>query len=55
MQPAEKTAVVPSFDDIIELAREDMGKVDTLIRRSLQSDVMLVSQVSEYIQKGIIG
>jgi len=49
MQPAEKTAVVPSFDDITELAREDMGKVDTLIRRSLQSDVMLVSQVSEYI------
>ncbi len=49
MQPAEKSPSFPAFEDVTELARDDMGKVDALIRRSLQSDVMLVSQVSEYI------
>lgn len=49
MQPAEYSTAVPAFEDVISLAREDMGKVDALIRVSLQSDVMLVSQVSEYI------
>jgi octaprenyl-diphosphate synthase len=49
MQPAEYSPSFPAFEDVTELARDDMGKVDALIRRSLQSDVMLVSQVSEYI------
>ncbi|MDH4073441.1 MAG: octaprenyl diphosphate synthase [Gammaproteobacteria bacterium] len=38
-----------SFDDARALARDDMQAVDALIRRSLESDVLLVSQVSEYI------
>jgi octaprenyl-diphosphate synthase len=49
MQPAQESPAIPAFEDVIELARDDMGEVDALIRRSLQSDVMLVSQVSEYI------
>ena len=49
MQPAETTPAFPAFEDVNSLASEDMRAVDALIRRSLQSDVMLVSQVSEYI------
>ena len=49
MQPAEKSAVQPGFEDVRRLAEADMQAVDTLIRNSLKSDVMLVSQVSEYI------
>jgi len=49
MQPAEKTADLLSFEDIKVLAQDDMRAVDDLIRRSLQSDVLLVSQVAEYI------
>ena len=49
MQPVEKTADLLSFEDVKALARNDMGAVDDLIRSSLQSDVLLVSQVAEYI------
>jgi len=49
MQPAEKSPALPAFEDVAALASEDMAEVDALIRRSLQSDVTLVSQVSEYI------
>ena len=49
MQPAEKTADLLSFEDVKALARDDMGAVDDLIRSSLHSDVLLVSQVAEYI------
>jgi len=49
MQPAENSPALPAFEDVISLAREDMDEVDAVIRRSLKSDVMLVSQVSEYI------
>jgi octaprenyl-diphosphate synthase len=42
--PAELT-----LRDVHELAGPDMRAVDALIRESLKSDVMLVSQVSEYI------
>jgi len=49
MQPVEKTAAQPGFEDVKTLATDDMLAVDDLIRQSLQSDVMLVSQVSEYI------
>ena len=41
--------MLPSFDDVIELARRDMLAVDELITASLESDVALVSQVSQYI------
>jgi len=49
MQPAKKSPHFPCFEDVKSLTREDMQQVDALIRRSLHSDVMLVSQVSEYI------
>jgi octaprenyl-diphosphate synthase len=49
MQAAENTSISLSFDDVRELARDDMRAVDRLIRGSLASDVALVSQVSEYI------
>ena len=49
MQVAEKTPVSIRFDDIAELAQSDMQAVDRLISESLESDVSLVSQVSEYI------
>ena len=46
---ADKSANLPGFEDVKTLAREDMRAVDALIRQSLQSDVLLVSQVAEYI------
>jgi octaprenyl-diphosphate synthase len=49
MQVAEKTPDSISFDDIAALAAGDMRAVDQLISESLESDVALVSQVSEYI------
>ena len=49
MQVAEKTPDSVSFDDIAALAADDMHAVDRLIAASLESDVALVSQVSEYI------
>jgi len=49
MQVAEKTPNPVSFDDIAALATSDRRAVDQLIADSLESDVALVSQVSEYI------
>jgi octaprenyl-diphosphate synthase len=49
MQPAEITRDSLSIGDVNALAGDDMQAVDALIRQSLQSDVTLVSQVSEYI------
>ena len=49
MQPAKKTPDTLSIEDVNALASDDMQAVDALIRQSLQSDVTLVSQVSEYI------
>lgn len=49
MQAAEKTPVAVDFDDIAALAADDRRAVDALITASLESDVMLVSQVSQYI------
>lgn len=49
MQAAEKTLDSPTFADVVELARDDMEAVDRLISTSLESDVALVSQVSQYI------
>ncbi len=49
MQVAEKTPDSVSFDDIAALAAGDMRAVDELISESLESDVALVSQVSQYI------
>jgi octaprenyl-diphosphate synthase len=49
MHAVEKTLVLPSFADVTELAHDDMRAVDELIKTSLESDVTLVSQVSQYI------
>ena len=49
MQVAEKTRESLSFDDVATLANDDMQAVDRLIAVSLESDVALVSQVSQYI------
>jgi octaprenyl-diphosphate synthase len=49
MQVAEKITHTISFDDIAALAASDIRAVDELISSSLESDVALVSQVSEYI------
>jgi len=49
MQVLQKSAGILSIDDVLVLARDDMRAVDELISTSLESDVALVSQVSEYI------
>lgn len=49
MRAAEQSPVSTAFDDVKQLASGDMRAVDELIRDSLRSDVLLVSQVSEYI------
>jgi len=46
---SSQAADPPTFEDVKTLARDDMRAVDDLIRKSLQSDVLLVSQVAEYI------
>lgn len=49
MQLAEKTTRSVRFDDVAALADNDMQAVNRLITASLESDVALVSQVSQYI------
>ena len=49
MHAAEKPQIPPTFAAVTNLAREDMRAVDQLIKASLESDVALVSQVSQYI------
>jgi len=49
MQLAEQSPDTQTFDDVVALARADMQAVDRLISKSLDSDVALVSQVSQYI------
>ena len=49
MQVAEKTPVALRFDDVVAIAEKDRRAVDQLIAESLESDVALVSQVSQYI------
>ena len=52
MRPAANIPAQTTFNDVRELGRSDMEAVDALIRESLASDVLLVSQVSEYIVTG---
>jgi octaprenyl-diphosphate synthase len=49
MYAIDNPVELPSFDDVLTLAHDDMRSVDRLISASLESDVALVSQVSEYI------
>jgi octaprenyl-diphosphate synthase len=49
MQVAQKTTDSVNFDDVAALVSDDIEAVDRLIIESLDSDVALVSKVSEYI------
>ncbi|MBT8088530.1 MAG: octaprenyl diphosphate synthase [Gammaproteobacteria bacterium] len=49
MHVATKTPAAPGFDEIAAPADQDMQAVNRLIAESLESDVALVSQVSQYI------
>jgi len=49
MQAVEKSPDSATFEDVVALTRDDMQAVDRLISTSLESDVALVSQVSQYI------
>ena len=49
MRAAAELSDSLSFEDVKALGKADMTAVDALIRQALESDVMLVSQVSEYI------
>ena len=49
MQVAELKPETVNFDEVAMLATDDMDAVNRLITSSLESDVALVSQVSEYI------
>jgi octaprenyl-diphosphate synthase len=49
MYAIDNSVELPSFEDVLALAHDDMRAVDRLISASLESDVALVSQVSEYI------
>ena len=49
MHVAEQSPEAVSFDAIAALADDDMQAVNRLIESSLESDVALVSQVSQYI------
>jgi len=49
MQVAQKTTDSVNFDDVAALVSDDIEAVDRLIIKSLDSDVPLVSKVSEYI------
>jgi len=49
MQLAEQTPEPADIDDVLALADDDIEAVNRLIKSSLESDVALVSEVSEYI------
>ena len=51
MQLAQTIRDELTFDDVVGLARKDVDAVDRLITSSLETDVLLVSQVAEYIVK----
>ncbi|MGH8036041.1 MAG: polyprenyl synthetase family protein, partial [Lysobacterales bacterium] len=40
---------LPDIQAVIELCAKDMGAVDSFIRSSLDSDVVLIRQIAEYI------
>lgn len=49
MHALEKTPVTLDFDAILQIVADERNAVDELIGGSLETDVKLVSQVSEYI------
>jgi octaprenyl-diphosphate synthase len=52
-QPGVQAATIPrdpaDIQNVFDLCAEDMAAVDALIRRSLDSDVVLIRQIAEYI------
>jgi octaprenyl-diphosphate synthase len=54
MEPAQATAVTrnqptPDIQSVAELCADDMRQVNELIRKSLDSNVILIRQIAEYI------
>ena len=45
----DDSGAVPDIRDVVELCAGDMAEVDRLIRSSLDSDVVLIRQIAEYI------
>ena len=45
----DDSGAVPDIGDVIDLCAGDMAEVDRLIRASLDSDVVLIRQIAEYI------
>ena len=45
----DDSGAAPDIGDVIELCAGDMAEVDRLIRASLDSDVVLIRQIAEYI------
>ena len=45
----EKLCATPDITSVTDLCTEDMARVDALIRDSLDSDVVLIRQIAEYI------
>ena len=48
-QPQADTTAAMNIDDVLALCADDMAHVDVLIRDSLDSDVVLIRQIAEYI------
>ena len=49
VQHRDETKGTPDIEPVTALCAEDMARVDTLIRESLDSDVVLIRQIAEYI------
>jgi octaprenyl-diphosphate synthase len=49
VQHRDETQGTPDIEPVTALCAEDMARVDTLIRESLDSDVVLIRQIAEYI------
>jgi octaprenyl-diphosphate synthase len=49
VQPQVTAASAMNIDRVLELCADDMARVDALIRNSLDSEVVLIRQIAEYI------
>lgn len=49
VQPQVTAVSAMNIDRVLELCADDMARVDALIRNSLDSEVVLIRQIAEYI------
>ena len=49
VQPRDEARDTPDVKSVMALCADDMARVDDLIRNSLDSDVVLIRQIAEYI------